>query len=59
MGRVVTRLDGELMIKPVVALDRKTLRQLPRNPACAPIEVEHGQNFAVEGVFCGLIEVTR
>ena len=51
---VVARLDGELTIK---RLSRSTdaLRLLPRNPAYAPIEVEPGQEFAVEGVFCGLV----
>lgn len=51
---VVARLDGELTIK---RLSRSTdaLRLLPRNPAYAPIEVEPGQDFAVEGVFCGLV----
>ena len=51
---VVARLDGELTIK---RLSRSTdaLRLLPRNPAYAPIEVQPGQDFAVEGVFCGLV----
>ncbi|MCD9008232.1 transcriptional repressor LexA [Luteimonas sp. XNQY3] len=51
---VVARLDGELTIK---RLSRTTdaLRLLPRNPAYAPIEVEVGQDFAIEGVFCGLV----
>lgn len=51
---VVARLDGELTIK---RLERTaaSLRLLPRNPAYAPIEVAPGQDFAVEGVFCGLV----
>ena len=51
---VVARLDGELTIK---RLGRAAglLRLLPRNPAYAPIEVQPGQDFAVEGVFCGLV----
>ena len=51
---VVARLDGELTIK---RLSRTTdaLSLLPRNPAYAPIMVESGQDFAVEGVFCGLV----
>lgn len=51
---VVARLDGELTIKRLL---RSTdgLRLLPRNPAYAPIKVEPGQDFAVEGVFCGLV----
>ncbi|HTM70938.1 MAG TPA: S24 family peptidase, partial [Luteimonas sp.] len=31
------------------------VRLLPRNPAHAPIDVEPGQDFAIEGVFCGLV----
>lgn len=51
---VVARLDGELTIK---RLSRAAgaLRLLPRNPAYAPIEVAPGEDFAVEGVFCGLV----
>jgi len=51
---VVARLDGELTIKRL-ARSGTTLRLLPRNPAYAPIEVQPGQDFAVEGVFCGLV----
>lgn len=51
---VVARLEDELTIK---RLSRAagTLRLLPRNPAYAPIEVQPGQDFAIEGVFCGLV----
>jgi repressor LexA len=28
---------------------------LPRNPAHAPIDVQPGQEFAIEGVYCGLV----
>ena len=51
---VVARLDGELTIKRL-ARSADALRLLPRNPAYAPIVVEPGQDFAVEGVFCGLV----
>lgn len=51
---VVVRLDGELTIKRL-SRSADALRLLPRNPAYAPIEVESGQDFAVEGVFCGLV----
>ena len=51
---VVARLDGELTIKRL-ARSADALRLLPRNPAYAPITVEPGQDFAVEGVFCGLV----
>ncbi|WP_208543254.1 transcriptional repressor LexA [Marilutibacter alkalisoli] len=51
---VVARLDGELTIKRL-SRSADALRLLPRNPAYAPIEVEPGQDFAIEGVFCGLV----
>ncbi len=51
---VVARLDGELTIKRL-SRTRDALRLLPRNPDYAPIVVEPGQDFAVEGVFCGLV----
>jgi len=51
---VVARLGSELTIK---RLSRApdALHLLPRNPAYAPIQVEPGQDFAIEGVFCGLV----
>lgn len=51
---VVARLDGELTIKRL-SRGANHLRLLPRNPAYAPIEVGAGQDFAIEGVFCGLV----
>ncbi len=51
---VVARLDGELTIKRL-SLAGGQLRLLPRNPAYAPIVVQADQEFAVEGVFCGLV----
>lgn len=52
--KVVARLDGELTIKRL-SLGPDGIRLLPRNPAYAPIEVAPGQDFAIEGVFCGLV----
>jgi repressor LexA len=51
---VVARIDGELTIKRLERRDGR-LRLLPRNPAHPPIEVRPGQDFAIEGVYCGLI----
>ena len=31
------------------------IRLLPRNPEYAPIEIEPGQDFAIEGLYCGLV----
>ena len=51
---VVARIDGELTIKRL-RRERRRLRLMPRNPAHTPIEVEPGQDFAIEGVYCGLV----
>lgn len=51
---VVARLDGELTIKRLQRTSM-TLRLLPRNPAHAPIEIPAGCDFAIEGLFCGLV----
>jgi repressor LexA len=51
---VVARLDGEVTIK---RLERGAtrIRLLPRNPDYAPIEVPAGSDFAIEGLYCGLV----
>ena len=51
---VVARIDGELTIKRLQSARRRIVL-LPRNPAHAPIEVGPGQDFAIEGVYCGLV----
>ncbi len=51
---VVARVDGEITIK---RLERGTerIRLLPRNRAHAPIVVAADADFAIEGLYCGLI----
>lgn len=51
---VVARLDGELTIKRFER-GNETIRLLPRNPAYTPIRVRADQDFAIEGIFCGLV----
>jgi len=51
---VVARLDGEVTIKRL-QLGADDVRLLPRNPAYAAIVVQPDQDFAIEGVFCGLV----
>ena len=51
---VIARIDGELTIKRLQRTTRR-IRLLPRNPAHAPIEIARGQDFAIEGVYCGLV----
>ena len=52
---VVARLDDEVTIKRLQLHGDGRVRLLPRNPAHAPIDVRPGQDFAIEGVFCGLV----
>ena len=52
----IARIDGELTIKRLQRSARR-LRLLPRNPAHAPIEVQRGQDFAIEGMYCGLVRL--
>lgn len=51
---VVARVDGEMTIKRLQR-ERGCIRLLPRNPAYAPIVISPGQDFAIEGIYCGLV----
>jgi repressor LexA len=51
---VVARIDDEITIKRL-KIGKHGIRLLPRNPDFAPIEVRPDQDFAIEGLYCGLI----
>ena len=51
---VVARIDDEITIKRL-SLGADHIALLPRNPDYAPIEIQPGQDFAIEGLYCGLI----
>jgi len=51
---VVARIDEEITVK-LLRLGQGRIRLLPRNPDYAPIEVQPGQDFAIEGLYCGLV----
>jgi repressor LexA len=51
---VVARLDGEITVKRLQR-SKDRLRLLPRNPDHAPIEIPRGADFAIEGLYCGLV----
>ncbi|WOB48561.1 transcriptional repressor LexA [Xanthomonas hydrangeae] len=51
---VVARVDGEITIKRLERGDER-IRLLPRNRAHAPIVVAADADFAIEGLYCGLI----
>lgn len=51
---VVARIDGEITIKRL-KITARGIRLLPRNPDFAPIEVLKHADFAIEGLYCGLV----
>lgn len=51
---VIARIDDEITVKLFKPVHGK-IRLLPRNPDYAPIEVQPGQDFAIEGLYCGLV----
>lgn len=55
---VVARIDDEITVK-LLRIGKDRIRLLPRNPDFAPIEVQPGQDFAIEGLYCGLVRPNR
>ncbi len=51
---VIARIDDEITVK-LLRIAQGKIRLLPRNPDYAPIEVQPGQDFAIEGLYCGLV----
>lgn len=51
---VVARVEGAVTVK-VFKRDRRGVHLLPRNPDYAPIEVDATRDFAIEGLYCGLV----
>ena len=55
---VVARIDDEITVK-LLKIGKDRIRLLPRNPDYAPIEVMPDQDFAIEGLYCGLVRPNR
>src|SRR3546814_20242220 len=55
---VVARIAGEVTIKRFEQT-RAQRRPLPRNPDYAPIVVQPGSAFALQGLYCGLVRSHR
>jgi repressor LexA len=51
---VVARIDGEITIKRFKRTKHQILL-MPRNPDYAPIVVPADADFAIEGIYCGLV----
>lgn len=55
---VVARIDDEITVK-LLKIGKDCIRLLPRNPDYQPIEVGPDQDFAIEGLYCGLVRPSR
>ncbi len=55
---VVARIDDEITVK-LLKIGKDCIRLLPRNPDYQPIEVRPDQEFAIEGLYCGLVRPSR
>ena len=55
---VVARIDDEITVK-LLRIGKDRIRLLPRNPDYAPIDVLPDQDFAIEGLYCGLVRPNR
>ena len=55
---VVARVDDAVTVK-LLKIGKDRIRLLPRNPDYAPIEVLPDQDFAIEGLYCGLVRPNR
>lgn len=55
---VVARIDDEITVK-LFKMGKDGVRLLPRNPDYPPIVVAPDQDFAIEGLYCGLVRPNR
>ena len=55
---VVARIDDEITVK-LLKIGKDRIRLLPRNPDYSPIDVLPDQDFAIEGLYCGLVRPNR
>ncbi len=50
---------GQEMDEELLKIGKDRIRLLPRNPDYDPIEVAPDQDFAIEGLYCGLVRPNR
>jgi repressor LexA len=55
---VVARIGDEITVK-LLKHGKDGIRLLPRNPDYEPIRVQPGDDFAIEGLYCGLVRPNR
>lgn len=51
---VVARIGEEITVK-LLKVGKDAIRLLPRNPDYAPIVIQPDDDFAIEGLYCGLV----
>ncbi len=56
---VVARIDDEITVKLLKIGKDDGIRLLPRNPDYAPIVIKPDDDFAIEGLYCGLVRPNR
>ncbi|MEO8743048.1 MAG: transcriptional repressor LexA [Lysobacteraceae bacterium] len=55
---VVARIDDEITVK-LLKIGKDAIRLLPRNPDYEPIVIKPDDDFAIEGLYCGLVRPNR
>ncbi len=55
---VVARIGDEITVK-LLKIGKDAIRLLPRNPDYEPIVIEPDDDFAIEGLYCGLVRPNR
>jgi repressor LexA len=55
---VVARIGDEITVK-LLKIGKDAIRLLPRNPDYEPIVVKPDDDFAIEGLYCGLVRPNR
>jgi len=55
---VVARIDDEITVK-LLKIGKDHIRLVPRNPDYSTIQVRPDQDFAIEGLYCGLVRPNR
>ncbi len=55
---VVARIGDEITVK-LLKIGKDAIRLLPRNPDFEPIVVKPDDDFAIEGLYCGLVRPSR
>jgi repressor LexA len=55
---VIARIGDEITVK-LLKIGKDAIRLLPRNPDYEPIVIKPDDDFAIEGLYCGLVRPNR